>query len=356
MRAAAFVEALGGLPALDALPLPFERRLVVAGRSILVRLSSARLAAGALRALEHHARAAAGDRREPELTIVVGDHDSPGNPVAPPGAGARPAPVTERIERYAYDGPEGRGLLHEGFRALFLADRAGARAALWLGEAGRIPYYLASSPLLPILSWFLVDRGLAVVHAGAVVTEAGAVLIAGRSGTGKSTVSLCALADGLELIGDDMCAIEPAARPVAHSLFCSAKVESADVGRYPGLAPALATELEPGDEKSLYLLDRHRAGSIRRSAPIAAVAVPLRDSSAPPVRLSVREAFLAMAPNTIFQLPGIGRQAAAGVKALVSTVPVYRVSTGRSIGEIAPRLRDFARLLAGSDAAAGAGR
>jgi len=364
MKREQFVAALGALDEIAGGAFAGERRYVVAERRIRVRFSSRRLAEGALRALAHLVveprRDAASAGTERELTVFVLDHDAPGNPLAGGAGGsagrvaARSGAAEERVERFSYDGPEGRGLLHEGFRALFLLDRAGERAAFWVGEPGRIPYYLASSPLLPILSWYLADRGRAVVHAGAVATETGAVLLAGKSGTGKSTAALACLAAGLDLLGDDMCVIEPAAA-IVHSLYCSAKVEAEDVGKHPALAAALAAEFRFTSEKALFLFDRHRAGAMRRSAPVAAVAIPVRGSVAPPQRLSAREAFLAIAPNTIFQLPGIGRNAAAGVKSLVTSVPVFRVGTGHSIDDIAPRLRDFATSLAVARRSAGAG-
>jgi hypothetical protein len=366
-----FVAALAGLEDIDDGAFPVERRLEIAGCALRIRLSSPRLAERALRALAHHdarpetrpetrpeappeARSEARRneaRSTPELTIFVGDHDAPANPLAArAGAPGNPraadlAAASDRIERFSYDGRAGRGLLHEGFRALFLRAREGNRAALWLGETARFPYHLATSPLLPILAWFLAGRGRSVVHAGAVVTAAGAVLLAGRSGTGKSTASLACLADGLDLLGDDMCVIEQAGAPIVHSLFCSAKIEVADIGRFPTLLAALAPDVHADTEKAVFLFDRYGAERIRRSAPIAAIAFPVRGSDAAPQRISVKEAFLAMAPNTVFQMPGIGRDAAAGVKALVSAVPAYRVGVGHSIAEIAPRIRAFADLL-----------
>jgi len=339
----AFAHALRGL---DALEMPAETRevtLAIATLRLRVQLSTRRLADGALRALAHHV-VAEPLASPPDVTVMVLDHDVAGNPVSDLLPATRTAPLGDRVERWSYDGAAGRALLHEGFRTLFLWDRASGRAAVWLGEGGELPYHLVALPLLPVLSWVLAARGLAVVHAAAIATESGALLIGGRSGTGKSTASLACLDAGLGFLGDDMCVIEPGSQPVVHSLFCSGKLDLPDTLRFPALSPALVHGSGPGWEKAVYLFDAHLAQRIVRAAPLAGVAIPRRDTG-PAVRLAPRQGFLAMAPNTVFQLPGAAQAACAGVKEVVSKVPVHTVGVGESIAAIAARLDDFARSL-----------
>jgi hypothetical protein len=52
-----------------------------------------------------------------------------------------------------------------------------------------------------------------------------------------------------------------------------------------------------------------------------------------------------MAPNTVFQLPGAAQAACAGVKEIVSKVPVHAVGVGEAIAEIPARLSDHALSL-----------
>jgi len=55
------------------------------------------------------------------------------------------------------------------------------------------------TPVATLLAW----RGYAVVHAGAVVGAAGAVVLRGPSGAGKSTLVAAAHRAGLEVLGDE---------------------------------------------------------------------------------------------------------------------------------------------------------
>lgn len=345
LSAAGFARALRRLDEAEPRAEGTERDYSIAGLSVRIRTRDEDLATNALRALSHHERASIA--AAPDLTIDLFDQRSPGHPLRDlrRRQGPRDSLASERVPRFTYEGPEGRGLLHEGFRALFLLSAACDRGALWLGEDEDLPYHLVTSPLLPILSWFLAARGRSVLHAAAVATSAGAVLLAGRSGTGKSTAALACLAGGLDFLGDDMCVVEPGPAPVVHSLFCSAKLEVEDLSRFPALADAVAGGPFAGSDKAVYLFDRHLAERIARRAPLHGVAIPIRGAVAGR-RLSPREGFLAMAPNTAFQLPGIGPEACAGVKAVVSNVPVHTVSVGTAIADIAPRIRAFVQQAA----------
>lgn len=344
MTGATFAAALRSLETFATPEDACERTLAIAGLRLRVRLSTRHLAESSLRALAHHT--VAEDRASaPDLTVFVLDRDVPGNPLRDlfPAATSAP-PMGDRVERWSYEGAAGRGLLHEGFRTLFLWGPEHGRAAVWLGEAGELPYHLVALPLLPVLSWAFAARGFAVVHAAAVATASGALLIGGRSGTGKSTTALACLDAGLGFLGDDMCVIEPGDPPVVHSLFCSAKLDASDTPRFPALSPALVEGSGPGWEKSVYLFDHHLVRGVVREAPLAGVAIPRRDTG-PAIRLSPRQGFLAMAPNTAFQLPGAAQAACAGVKEVVSKVPVHSVGVGETIAAIPERVNDFARTL-----------
>ena len=58
--------------------------------------------------------------------------------------------------------------------------------------------------LLPVLALLFAQRGLCLVHAGALLDEGGAVLVLGPSGQGKSTLIAAALGSGRDVLGDDL--------------------------------------------------------------------------------------------------------------------------------------------------------
>jgi hypothetical protein len=90
-------------------------------------------------------------------------------------------------------------------------------------------------PLHPLLMPWQLDLGLTVIHAGCVHTAAGAVLLVGSSGAGKSTSTVaCGLA-GLPVLGYEAIAveIEAAGRPIAHCLNATAKLTADGTRRLP---------------------------------------------------------------------------------------------------------------------------
>ena len=132
-------------------PCAGERTLDVAG--VRLRVGCRRRVSRTARCVRSRRTAVADDPAvPPDVTLLVLDHDVPGNPDARAAAGrSRTPPVGTASSAGHYDGDAGRGLLPEGFRALFLPQPV-ARA-MWLGEGGALPYHVVALPLLPILSW-----------------------------------------------------------------------------------------------------------------------------------------------------------------------------------------------------------
>ena len=58
------------------------------------------------------------------------------------------------------------------------------------------------------MSMLALQRGILAIHCSAVADEAGAILICGESGAGKSTVTTALLEKGYRLMADDMAFVE----------------------------------------------------------------------------------------------------------------------------------------------------
>lgn len=73
---------------------------------------------------------------------------------------------------------------------------------------GGYPVYLQSYILGFGMAMLAMQRGMLAIHCSAVCDEKGAVLIAGESGAGKSTVTTAFLEKGYRLMADDMAFVE----------------------------------------------------------------------------------------------------------------------------------------------------
>lgn len=85
---------------------------------------------------------------------------------------------------------------------------------------GGMPAYLQTYILGYGMSMLALQRDILAIHCSAVADESGAVLIAGESGAGKSTVTTAFLEKGYRLLADDMAFVETRqGGAVAHPAF-----------------------------------------------------------------------------------------------------------------------------------------
>ena len=96
-------------------------------------------------------------------------------------------------------------------------------------DDGEVVAFFASSPFTALLQ----QRGVATLHAASVATKAGAVLLLGRSGIGKSSLAAALVERGYPLLADDVTGVtlDAGGRPVV------LPAEEAPVDPVPSLPP-----------------------------------------------------------------------------------------------------------------------
>ena len=97
--------------------------------------------------------------------------------------------------------PDGRYLFAFGERALFGLDAAGRHLACAPSEAGVAWQRVLLTKVLPNIAML---RGYEALHASAVSSPQGAVLVLAPSGTGKTALALALARGGWPLISDDI--------------------------------------------------------------------------------------------------------------------------------------------------------
>jgi hypothetical protein len=189
-------------------------------------------------------------------------------------------------------------------------------------------------------------QGCQLLHAAAVGTADGGVLVTGKGGLGKSTTALACLAAGMGYVGDDYLVVELTPEPRAHSLYCTAKLNADHLERFPQFRK-LATNLEfLGEEKAVIRLYPHHANLIARELPIRAVLTPRVSDEAETRFEAISKAELqgAAAFTTLSQLPHAGRRTHEFVDRLVGGLPGARIALGRDIARIPTAVARLLRL------------
>lgn len=200
-------------------------------------------------------------------------------------------------------------------------------AIYWVNDSDQIPYFESSAPLRPILHWWMSCMGSQLLHAAAVGLPDKGVLLVGRGGSGKSNTALSCLNSKLFYAADDYCLLSFNPEPVAHTLFSTGKLPFEDVKKFPYLKSARhkSSKGEIQDEKALFFLYPKFYDRIIKSFPVKAVLITkvTNNESARLIPASTANAYLALAPSTIFQLHGENHTSHKNISSLLKTIPCF---------------------------------
>lgn len=231
----------------------------------------------------------------------------------------------------------------QGADVLLTLDRQSREAVYWVPDAAQVPYWERSFPLRTVFHWWFEDLPLQPVHAAAVGLAGGGVLIAGPGGCGKSTTALACLESELQYAGDDYVLVRQAPTPHVYCLYGTAKLDADNLGRIPAMRTFLDNADRLDREKALVFLRSWLPGKLIGGFPIRALVTPRvtgrRDTLLRPV--GAMEAVRALAPTTLYHLPGAERQAFAKIAALVRQLPCYVLEVGTDLPQIPVRILEL---------------
>lgn len=304
------------------------RDLVIAGARIRLVFAGPALGTLLLPALSHRLAAAPGS---PDLTIHVWDSGSTGVAMCPP-------PVeqhcfSERGDIWSFHSHRVRSAFHWSEFSLSLLDHERGEGVFWVRTTEGLPYWTQASPLRSLLHWAMARRGCQLVHAAAVGTANGGVLVTGRGGVGKSTTALACLEAGLAYAGDDYVLLSGGERVTAHSLYRTAKVETADMARFARFGPrVLGDAATAGDAKAVMYLDEGLVDAL----PLVAVVTP-RFGDKPETGVEAIDPALligAATYTTLAQLPHAGQGTVDFIAAQLARLPGRRLVLGTDIARV----------------------
>jgi hypothetical protein len=249
-----------------------------------------------------------------------------------------------RREIKRYDGQRVRTSFFLGPDILSVLDTQRNIGVYWIDDAARIPYWEHGSPFLSILSWWMELKKRQYVHAGAVGNRHGGVLLAGKGGSGKSTTALSCLSSDFDYVSDDYSLLTEAPTPYVYSLYNTAKLKgSHDLDRLPFLRDKITNLDRMPEEKAVIFLHEHYPKQIVSGFPIRAVVVPHVGGHAETILtpLSSVQALKALAPSSLFQVPGAGQDTFRMLARLVKQVPCFELEIGASVSAIPPVIRQL---------------
>ncbi|MBX3014590.1 MAG: hypothetical protein KF832_23930 [Caldilineaceae bacterium] len=264
---------------------------------------------------------------EADLTISLWDGQSTGV-MMPPWPATLEAYSQEQNWRFQVE--EYCAVFYPAYRTISLLDQRKNQGILWTENAERFPWYESATPFINLFHWWLGDSQWQIVHAAAVGTARGGLLLVGKSGSGKSTTALRALQAGMDYVGDDYCLVRSDAMPTVATLYSSGKLLLADEESFADLHAARSPLTYAWARKAVYFFQEVFSRQVVDQLPIRAILIPTITGKAPSglTPVSPATALRAVAPSTVFQLPGRRAEGMHSLSQLVRKVPAYRLELG----------------------------
>lgn len=315
-----------------------DRFYCIAGFKIRLRFASSALIPYITPALAHLAIEPISD---PALTVCLWDSASTNTVMPPP-----PCPrnhILKRGELHGFNNDRIHASFQWGAYSFSILDSDRNLGVYWVNSTAQIPYWETGAPLRTIFHIWMSKRGIQLVHGGAVGMTSGGVLIVGKGGSGKSTTALACLNSKLFYASDDYSLLASEPNPTVFSIYSTGKKNADDLQRLPFLASAISNRDRLNSEKAVYFINDYFPEKILPSFPLRAILIP-RITGKTDTTLTVANAaagLAALAPSTLVQLAGAGKEACQAMIKIVNQVSCYYLEVGTDLGQIPEVILDL---------------
>lgn len=224
-------------------------------------------------------------------------------------------------------------------KALNVFDKESKLALFWVKDAAQLPWWIGGSPLQLILHWWMREQGHQLTHAAAIGYPEGGVLLAGKSGSGKSTTALACMKAGMKYVGEDYCLISDLPKIWVHSVYNSAKIGEQTLRWFPELERHVTNSQRSKGDKAFLFHQMFQPEKILFGCPLKAlIALKIgesRESFLKPI--PPNEAIAALSVSTMWQLTHTGPRVFNHFKRVAESLPCYALHLSSDLME-APRM------------------
>ena len=224
-------------------------------------------------------------------------------------------------------------------KVLHLFNPKESLALYWIQDKKALPWWISGSPLQLIFHWWMLQKGLQLTHAAAVGYSGGGVLLAGKSGSGKSTTALACMKRGMNYISEDYCLLSDACGIRAYSVYNSAKIEEKTLQLFPELHTHIQNTGRTKEEKAFLFHHQFQPEKILLECPLKALLSlkieKSQESWLEPIHSE--EALPSLAMSTMWQLTHTGPTVFHRLQKIAEKLPCYLLHLGRDLMQ-APKL------------------
>ncbi|MBX7181079.1 MAG: hypothetical protein K1X82_03115 [Bacteroidia bacterium] len=220
-----------------------------------------------------------------------------------------------------------------------LVDPDGKRALQWSKSVTKLPEWERSFPFRKILYHFTKNTSCVMLHAGAVGTETGGILLAGAGGSGKSSSTLACIGSGLKYAGDDFILLDVETRLV-YSLYNVAKLDENGLRNFPFLESYLFNKEKMPEQKGQVFLWQHFPDELVLNFPLIKIVLPKFSGNLNTLvqKANSADSLRALAPSTMALLKAEPFYFAK-LAEMVRLWPCYHLQTGTDLTQIPNQLK-----------------
>ena len=281
------------------------------------------------------------DADVPDLTIVVADSAHLGqHPVIRSDTEGFP-----RTAAYVVDDLDAVNLEpHASISALNWERRFGV---WWLDEIGGLSSWQVSAPLRQLFAWWAPRTGQVLAHAAVVGDGTRGVMITAAGGAGKSTTTMQCGLDGLQVLSDDYCVIQPGDSTTARAATRCCKLSDDSLNLLGTHFGKLDNSHQlSSDEKNLIYLPLDGPNPAATCLELAAVVVPRigTDEKATLGPALGSAALSSLAMSSIFQFNADPAPVLKACREIIEGLPTFELILGSDLSSSTERISE---LLAG---------
>lgn len=214
-----------------------------------------------------------------------------------------------------------------------------------MGNLNKIPKWERWFPFRNLLNHICQPTSNQLLHAASVVHDNKGILLAGKSGSGKSTTTFSCILNGLQSVGDDLILVNVDQK----EMYCASNMFKLcrDIfTQYSGRFPAILQSSAFYDYNQKYHIDMHRfwPAAITDEANIKAIVIPIvTDDHQPSIaQISSNQALSALVPSTLLLLQGKhSKSTIRKIRKLVEGLPCYQLQLSKDLKANALFIRRF---------------
>ena len=276
-----------------------------------------------------------------DMTFYLWDEETTGIEMLPPPCSRDR--FTDRGDIWGYCSKRYKLAFHWGEFSVNLFDVEKGIGIYCVKSATQMPYWVHASPLRTLFHWAMERSGRQLLHAAAVGTDDGAILITGKGGIGKSTTALSCLAAGMNYLADDYVIVGLKPEPMVYNLYSTAKLNHDQVENLPQLAPHVRDPALWNDEKAVLFLQKEFDEQIVLSAPIVAVVTPRIVGGTQSCFSSVSKQRLVRAASftTLSHLPNADGHTHEFICQVIEQLPSLELKLGDDLKQLPRTIAEF---------------